>query len=93
MLIVKIDVLEVITFCVASDLFSNDHLLEIDNGVFGFHVLVSDYFFASTLSSMETPSHMWIFSNNLANCFLFSIVEISIVIFDVILNSWSLKWW
>lgn len=93
MLIGKLDVFEsIFVFSEASDLFSDNHLLEINDGMFGFHIFVFDYSFTSTFSSMESPSHMWIFSNDFANGFFFSSVEISIVFFDVILNSFSLKW-
>lgn len=92
MFMIEVDIFEII-FSIASNFLSDDHHLEVDDGVLGLDVLVFDQFFTCALGSMETPSHVRIFCNNLTYCFLFGIMKIGVALFDMGLYSFLLIWW
>jgi len=67
-----------------SDLFSNDDFLEVDHGVLYLNVLLVEHFIGIVLKVLHTPSHVWVFFNNLLDHLLLGIMEVCKARFHVV---------
>ena len=75
-----------------SNLFSNNDFLEVDHGVLHLNVLLIEHFIGIEIKVLHTPSHVWVFINNLRDHFLLGIMEVSKAGFHVVRLSFRGKW-
>ena len=91
MLIIKVNNPEALLLHI-SNLFSNDDFLEVDHGVLYLNVLLVEHFVGIDLEVLHTPSHVWVFFNNLRDHLLLGIMEVCKVRLHVVRLSLGSEW-